>query len=112
MPDSWKLNEIFATGVVLGGYMALMTVVFFWLMHKTDFFTVSLIDCRHNILDSWDTSVPHPIYTYVYKQYIGQVRRETHWNQQPGDDGSFIPPSQYHQSGSYLRHEVSQLVLR
>ncbi|KAL2927097.1 ATPase 2 plasma membrane-type [Bienertia sinuspersici] len=30
-PDSWKLNEIFATGIVLGGYQALMTVLFFWL---------------------------------------------------------------------------------
>ncbi|KAK9946774.1 hypothetical protein M0R45_012220 [Rubus argutus] len=38
MPDSWKLKEIFATGIVLGGYMALMTVVFFWLMQDTDFF--------------------------------------------------------------------------
>ena len=40
LPDSWKLKEIFATGVVLGGYLALMTVVFFWLMKETDFFTV------------------------------------------------------------------------
>ncbi|XP_057956724.1 plasma membrane ATPase 4 [Malania oleifera] len=39
MPDSWKLREIFATGVVLGGYLALMTVIFFWAMHKTDFFS-------------------------------------------------------------------------
>lgn len=39
MPDSWKLKEIFATGVVLGSYMALMTVVFFWLMKDTDFFS-------------------------------------------------------------------------
>ncbi|KAL0290830.1 UNVERIFIED_CONTAM: Plasma membrane ATPase 4 [Sesamum angustifolium] len=38
LPDSWKLKEIFATGIVLGGYLALMTVIFFWLMHKTDFF--------------------------------------------------------------------------
>nr|AKI29085.1 plasma membrane ATPase [Pyrus betulifolia] len=38
-PDSWKLKEIFATGIVLGGYMALMTVVFFWLMRDTDFFS-------------------------------------------------------------------------
>ncbi|GAU28185.1 hypothetical protein TSUD_313440, partial [Trifolium subterraneum] len=38
-PDSWKLREIFATGVVLGSYMALMTVVFFWLMKDTDFFS-------------------------------------------------------------------------
>ncbi|KAL1300905.1 hypothetical protein HN51_045535 [Arachis hypogaea] len=38
-PDSWKLKEIFATGVVLGSYLALMTVVFFWLMKDTDFFS-------------------------------------------------------------------------
>ncbi|OWM86991.1 hypothetical protein CDL15_Pgr016028 [Punica granatum] len=38
LPDSWKLNEIFATGIVLGGYLALMTVIFFWAMKETDFF--------------------------------------------------------------------------
>ncbi|CAK9326525.1 unnamed protein product [Citrullus colocynthis] len=38
MPDSWKLNEIFATGVVLGTYMVIMIVVFFWLTYQTDFF--------------------------------------------------------------------------
>ncbi|CAA7057925.1 unnamed protein product [Microthlaspi erraticum] len=39
IPDSWKLKEIFATGVVLGTYMALISVVFFWLAHDTDFFS-------------------------------------------------------------------------
>ncbi|XVE71092.1 hypothetical protein DITRI_Ditri10aG0122700 [Diplodiscus trichospermus] len=39
MPDSWKLKEIFATGVVFGAYMAFVTVVFFWLAHDTNFFT-------------------------------------------------------------------------
>lgn len=39
LPDSWKLKEIFATGIVLGAYMAIMTVVFFWLAHDSDFFT-------------------------------------------------------------------------
>ena len=38
-PDSWKLNEIFATGIVLGTYMALVTALFFYLAHDTDFFT-------------------------------------------------------------------------
>ncbi|XP_019438801.1 PREDICTED: plasma membrane ATPase 4-like [Lupinus angustifolius] len=38
LPDSWKLREIFATGVVLGSYMAFMTVVFFWAMKDTNFF--------------------------------------------------------------------------
>lgn len=40
LPDSWKLKEIFATGIVLGGYLALMTVIFFWAMKETDFFQV------------------------------------------------------------------------
>ncbi|KMZ66561.1 Proton-exporting ATPase [Zostera marina] len=39
LPDSWKLKEIFATGVVLGSYMAVMTVVFFWIMKDTSFFS-------------------------------------------------------------------------
>ncbi|XP_020578460.1 plasma membrane ATPase-like [Phalaenopsis equestris] len=39
LPDNWKLKEIFATGVVLGSYLALMTVIFFWAMKQTDFFS-------------------------------------------------------------------------
>ncbi|MCL7043752.1 hypothetical protein MKW94_010430 [Papaver nudicaule] len=39
LPDSWKLKEIFATGIVLGTYLAVMTVVFFWVASDTDFFT-------------------------------------------------------------------------
>lgn len=46
LPDSWKLAEIFATGVVLGGYLAMMTVIFFWATYKTDFFPV----CRSCLL--------------------------------------------------------------
>jgi len=38
-PDSWKLSEIFATGIVIGSYLALMTVLFFYTAYKTDFFT-------------------------------------------------------------------------
>ncbi|CAA3020605.1 plasma membrane ATPase 1 [Olea europaea subsp. europaea] len=38
IPDSWKLSEIFTTGIVLGGYMALMTVIFFWVAYERDFF--------------------------------------------------------------------------
>lgn len=43
VPDSWKLNEIFATGVVLGTYLALITCLFFWLAADTNFFSVSCI---------------------------------------------------------------------
>ncbi|XP_022739292.1 plasma membrane ATPase 1-like [Durio zibethinus] len=39
LPDSWKLAEIFATGIILGGYLAMMTVIFFWAAYSTDFFT-------------------------------------------------------------------------
>ncbi|KAI9397794.1 hypothetical protein POPTR_003G080500v4 [Populus trichocarpa] len=38
IPDCWKLSEIFATGIVIGSYLAVMTVVFFWMAFKTDFF--------------------------------------------------------------------------
>lgn len=42
LPDSWKLAEIFATGVILGSYLAMMTVIFFWAAYKTDFFPVNM----------------------------------------------------------------------
>ncbi|KAL5748425.1 hypothetical protein ACOSQ2_025722 [Xanthoceras sorbifolium] len=56
IPDSWKLSEIFATGVVLGGYLALMTVIFFWAAYETDFFSdhfhvKSLNKYNHNLSD-------------------------------------------------------------
>ncbi|BBN05362.1 H+-transporting ATPase [Marchantia polymorpha subsp. ruderalis] len=38
LPDSWKLKEIFAQGVVIGIYLAMMTVLFFWAAHDTNFF--------------------------------------------------------------------------
>ncbi|PSS35172.1 Plasma membrane ATPase [Actinidia chinensis var. chinensis] len=37
-PDSWKLAEIFTTGIILGAYLAMMTVIFFWAAYKTNFF--------------------------------------------------------------------------
>jgi H+-transporting ATPase len=37
-PDSWKLNEIFATGIVIGTYLALVTVLFYWVVESTSFF--------------------------------------------------------------------------
>ncbi|KVH98064.1 Cation-transporting P-type ATPase [Cynara cardunculus var. scolymus] len=39
LPDSWKLKEIFATGIVLGTYLAVMTVIFFWAAKESNFFT-------------------------------------------------------------------------
>uniref|UniRef100_A0A0D9VN77 Plasma membrane ATPase n=1 Tax=Leersia perrieri TaxID=77586 RepID=A0A0D9VN77_9ORYZ len=37
-PDSWKLSEIFATGVIIGAYLAVTTALFFWAAYKTQFF--------------------------------------------------------------------------
>lgn len=42
VPDSWKLSEIFATGIILGSYLALMTVIFFLLAYETNFFPVRI----------------------------------------------------------------------
>ncbi|KAI3837846.1 hypothetical protein MKX03_026350 [Papaver bracteatum] len=39
-PDSWRLSEIFTMGVVLGCYLAGMTVLFFWTASRTNFFPV------------------------------------------------------------------------
>ncbi|KAK9742743.1 hypothetical protein RND81_03G194700 [Saponaria officinalis] len=37
-PDRWNLKEIFATGIILGTYLAVMTVVFYWIAYDTSFF--------------------------------------------------------------------------
>eukprot|EP00850_Spirogloea_muscicola_P012656 SM000082S22898 [mRNA] locus=s82:426678:433492:- [translate_table: standard] len=53
-PDSWKLREIFATGVVFGTYMAIVTVIFFYLVHDTRWFERSfgLRDIHHRSHDN------------------------------------------------------------
>ncbi|PKU59855.1 plasma membrane ATPase 1 [Dendrobium catenatum] len=38
LPDKWNLTEIFSTGLVLGTYLGLSTVLFFYAAHQTDFF--------------------------------------------------------------------------
>lgn len=53
-PDSWKLAEIFTTGVILGGYLAMMTVIFFWAAYETDFFPVS--NCKLAMVLAQDTT--------------------------------------------------------
>jgi H+-transporting ATPase len=40
-PDQWKLKEIFATGVVMGTYLAMVTVLFYWTVTRTAFFEVT-----------------------------------------------------------------------
>lgn len=38
LPDSWKLSEIFAIGSIIGAYLGLTTVLFFYAAYKTEFF--------------------------------------------------------------------------
>ncbi|CAL5335065.1 unnamed protein product [Camellia sinensis] len=53
-PNSWKLLEIFATGIILGSYLAMMTVIFFWAAYDTDIF--------HVYIEFYDAmSMPMPI---------------------------------------------------
>lgn len=52
-PDSWKLKEIFGTGIVLGGYLALMTVLFFWAVKDTNFFSVRILHTHIYINHIW-----------------------------------------------------------
>lgn len=58
MPDSWKLSEIFATGIILGGYLAMMTVIFFWAAYKTNFFPVSEIANKHYAIRKTKSEMP------------------------------------------------------
>ncbi|CAI0427853.1 unnamed protein product [Linum tenue] len=89
LPDSWKLKEIFATGVVLGGYMALMTVIFFWAMHKTDFFSVRHENCYiHQIVMDSEHEMMSALYLQVsiVSQALIFVTRSRSWSfvERPG----------------------------
>nr|CAA59800.1 H(+)-transporting ATPase [Zea mays] len=85
LPDSWKLKEIFATGIVLGGYLALMTVIFFWAMHKTDFFSDkfgvrSIRDSEHEMMSALYLQVS------IVSQALIFVTRSRSWSfvERPG----------------------------
>lgn len=38
LPVNWSLSEILTTGIVLGSYLAMSTVIFFWTAYETNFF--------------------------------------------------------------------------
>ncbi|KAJ1436954.1 P-type ATPase [Sesbania bispinosa] len=85
VPDSWKLKEIFATGVVLGTYMAIMTAVFFYAVHDTDFFT--RLFGVHSIADS-EEQLNSALYLQVsiISQALIFVTRSRSWSfvERPG----------------------------
>ncbi|KAI3918651.1 hypothetical protein MKX01_041971 [Papaver californicum] len=63
LPDSWKLSEIFATGIVIGAYLALMTVIFFYLAYETSFFASSfnVKDFNRHLFDTTNKDQADPI---------------------------------------------------
>ncbi|GAA0174080.1 primary active transporter [Lithospermum erythrorhizon] len=85
MPDSWKLKEIFATGIVLGTYLAVMTVIFFWAAHQSDFF--SIIFGVHSIMDN-EPELNSALYLQVsiVSQALIFVTRSRSWSyvERPG----------------------------
>ncbi|KAH0772260.1 hypothetical protein KY290_016241 [Solanum tuberosum] len=40
LPVNWSLSEILTTGIVLGSYLAMSTVIFFWAVYETNFFSL------------------------------------------------------------------------
>ncbi|CAJ2637773.1 unnamed protein product [Trifolium pratense] len=85
MPDSWKLKEIFATGVMLGGYLALMTVIFFWIVKDTKFFPE-----RFGVRDIHDSNDELTAALYLQVSIVSQalifVTRSRSWSyiERPG----------------------------
>ena len=57
LPDSWKLAEIFTTGIVLASYLAMMTVIFFGAAYKTNFFPVRKLPANHHYLILFPISI-------------------------------------------------------
>ncbi|XP_050135472.1 ATPase 10, plasma membrane-type-like isoform X1 [Malus sylvestris] len=84
-PDSWKLKEIFATGIVIGTYLALVTVLFYWVVVDTDFF-----ERTFNVRDLSSSSEEVSSAVYLQVSIISQalifVTRSQGWSflERPG----------------------------
>ncbi|KAL5230508.1 hypothetical protein ABZP36_029284 [Zizania latifolia] len=86
-PDSWKLPEIFITGIVYGTYLAVMTVVFFWAMRSTDFFTVtSMINLHYPLADKDEMLSALYLQVSIISQALIFVTRSRSWSfvERPG----------------------------
>ncbi|GKV50374.1 hypothetical protein SLEP1_g57081 [Rubroshorea leprosula] len=70
-PDSWKLREIFTTGIVLGGYLAFMTVLFFWAMTNTTFFEEKF---HVTLYRPWDYGESVPYRPQDYRKSVQKIR--------------------------------------
>ncbi|KAJ0437894.1 putative P-type H(+)-exporting transporter [Helianthus annuus] len=92
-PDSWKLSEIFATGIVIGTYLALMTVLFFHLASQTNFFAHTFhVESLHKHKgladDVWKAKLASAVYLQVstISQALIFVTRSRGWSftERPG----------------------------
>ncbi|KAJ8526734.1 hypothetical protein K7X08_029211 [Anisodus acutangulus] len=96
LPDTWKLSEIFATGIVIGSYLALMTALFFYLMFETSFFANAFhvedfnkhIPSNKVITDSLNAKLASAVYLQVstISQALIFVTRSRGWSfmERPG----------------------------
>ncbi|XP_062157458.1 ATPase 10, plasma membrane-type [Alnus glutinosa] len=84
-PDSWKLNEIFATGVVIGTYLALITVLFYWIIVDTTFFE-TLFNVRSLSSNSEEVSSAVYLQVSIISQALIFVTRSQGWSflERPG----------------------------
>ncbi|XP_057505087.1 ATPase 10, plasma membrane-type-like [Actinidia eriantha] len=84
-PDSWKLNEIFVTGIVIGTYLALVTILFYWVIDSTSFFE-NLFNVRS--LSGNSEAISSAIYLQVsiISQALIFVTRSQSWSflERPG----------------------------
>lgn len=84
-PDSWKLNEIFATGIVIGTYLALVTVLFYWVITDTDFFE-DLFGVRTISSNTEEVSSAIYLQVSIISQALIFVTRSQSWSflERPG----------------------------
>ncbi|XP_031252536.1 ATPase 10, plasma membrane-type-like [Pistacia vera] len=84
-PDSWKLNEIFATGIVIGTYLALVTVLFYWVIVDTTFFETHF-HVRSISSDSEQVSSAVYLQVSIISQALIFVTRSQSWSfvERPG----------------------------
>ncbi|KAI3991107.1 hypothetical protein MKX01_041326 [Papaver californicum] len=84
-PDNWKLNEIFATGIVIGTYLALVTVLFYWIVTATNFFETHF-HLRSLSLINGEVSSAIYLHVSVISQALIFVTRSQSWSfvERPG----------------------------
>ncbi|KAK1592931.1 hypothetical protein Q3G72_032827 [Acer saccharum] len=87
-PDTWKLNEIFATaGIVIGTYLALIIVLFYWIVVDTDCILLTHFHVRSISSSSEEVSSAIYLQVSIISQAVIFVTRSQSWSflERPGD---------------------------